>query len=194
MAYSKGVKLADKTSKRIIKTIKKMVYKEGASSITVSRVIKKLGVSNRIFYNRFQNIEEALLAVSQEIIDEMRVCIIKPYNPKDDFYKYLLGVARSVLIKTYEVKKSFSDYMFNNDIIDESNKIWWVGRIRKLLAYGIKNKYIKPLKEEDFSYGVWCFCRGFNVDAIKSRLELKAALKIFDMTFGALIEGIKLKK
>lgn len=194
MPYSKGVKLADKTSQRIIKAVKKLVYKEGASSINVRRVLKELHISNRIFYNRFQNIEEALLAVSQQIITEMRVCIIKPYNPKQDYYKYLLGVARSVLIKTYKVKKSFSDYMFNNDIIDESNKIWWTNHIREILHQGIKNKFIKPLNEEEFSYGVWCFCRGFNVDAIKSRLELKKALKIFDLTFGSLIEGIKAKK
>ena len=81
-----------------------------------------------------------------------------------------------------------------NDIINESNKIWWIDHMIPLLEYGIKEKFLKPMDVKAMSYAIWCFCRGFNVDAIKSRLELKQALKTFKMAFTFLIDGMTLNK
>ena len=194
MHYSSGVKLQDEISAQIIDTVTKMVYEGGASDINVRAVLKKLKITNRVFYNRFKNIDEVLLCVSQNLVHKMRECILRPYNKKENYHKYLLSLATDVLVKTYEIKKDFSDYMFNNDIVNESNKLWWIDHMIPPLEYGIKNGFLKPMNVKKMSYAIWCFCRGFNVDAIKSRLELDEALKTFQTAFTFLIEGMTLNK
>ncbi len=194
MAYSGGVKLQDDISKKIIDTVTKMVYDGGAANINVQTVLKKLKITNRVFYNRFKNIDEVLLSVSQNLVHKMRQCMLRPYNEKENYHKYLVSLATDVLVKTYEIKKDFSDYMFNNDIVNESNKIWWIDHMIPAIEYGVKNGFLKPMNTRKMAYAIWCFCRGFNVDAIKSRLELNEALKTFTMAFTFLIDGMTLNK
>ena len=194
MPYSGGVKLQDEISNKIINTVTKMVYEGGASKINVQMVLKKLKITNRVFYNRFKNIDEVLLCVSQNLVQKMHQCILRPLNKNENYHKYLTSIAVDVFVKTYEIKKDFSDYMFMNDIINESNKIWWIDHMIPLLEYGIKENFLKPMDVHAMSYAIWCFCRGFNVDAIKSRLELKQALETFTMAFNFLIDGMTLNK
>lgn len=194
MSYSQGTKLQDKISQEIIACVGKMVYKQGASDINVSAVLKELKITNRVFYNRFRNIDEVLLIISQKIVKEMRQSILQPYDEKYNYHQYLINVATNVLIKTYEVKNNFSDYMFINDILNKVNKEWWIEHIVVPLNYGVKNGFLKPINTEEISYAIWCFCRGFNVDAIKGQLELKDALRIFTVAFTAFIDGITLNK
>lgn len=194
MPYSGGVKLQDEISTKIINTVTKMVYEGGAANINVQMVLKKLKITNRVFYNRFKNIDEVLICVSQNLVQKMRQCMLRPYNKKENYHKYLVSLATDVLIKTYEIKKDFSDYMFNNDIVNESNKIWWIDHMIPAIEYGVKNGFLKPMNIKEMAYAIWCFCRGFNVDAIKSRLELNKALETFTMAFTFLIEGMTLNE
>ena len=194
MPYSGGVKLQDEISTKIINTVTKMVYEGGAANINVQMVLKKLKITNRVFYNRFKNIDEVLLCVSQNLVHKMRQCMLRPYNEKENYHKYLVSLATDVLVKTYEIKKDFSDYMFNNDIVNESNKLWWIDHMIPALEYGVKNGFLKPMDIREMAYAVWCFCRCFNVDAIKSRLELNKALETFTMAFTFLIDGMTLNK
>ena len=80
MPYSGGVKLQDEISTKIIDTVTKMVYENGAKNINVQAVLKKLKITNRVFYNRFKNIDEVLLSVSQNLVHKMRQCMLRPYN------------------------------------------------------------------------------------------------------------------
>lgn len=194
MSYSQGTKLQDKISQEIIDCVGKMVYKEGTTGISVRSVLKELNITNRVFYNRFRNIDEVLLIISQKIVKEMRQSILTPYDEKHNYHQYIISIATNVLIKTYEVKNNFSDYMFISDILNKVNKEWWVEHIVVILNYGVKNGFLKPVNTEDISYAIWCFCRGFNVDAIKGQLELKDALKIFTVAFTAFIDGLTLNK
>ncbi|MBO7605400.1 MAG: TetR/AcrR family transcriptional regulator, partial [Elusimicrobiaceae bacterium] len=75
MPYSGGVKLQDEISKKIIDTVTEMVYDGGAANINVQMVLKKLKITNRVFYNRFKNIDEVLLCVSQNLVQKMHQCI-----------------------------------------------------------------------------------------------------------------------
>ena len=194
MSYSQGTKLQDKISQDIITCVGKMVYKEGSSGISVRSVLKELNITNRVFYNRFKNIDEVLHIISQKIVKEMRQSILTPYDEKHNYHQYIINIATNVLIKTYEVKNNFSDYMFISDVLNKVNKEWWVEHIVVILNYGVKNGFLKPVNTEDISYAIWCFCRGFNVDAIKGKLDLKEALKIFKVAFTAFIDGLTLNK
>ena len=114
-------------------------------------------------------------------------------------YSVLLCVLASfkksslILYSYFEFMKHY-DYMFISDILNKVNKEWWVEHIVVILNYGVKNGFLKPVNTEDISYAIWCFCRGFNVDAIKGKLDLNEALKIFKVAFTAFIDGLTLNK
>ena len=110
--------------------------------------MKKLKITNRVFYNRFKNIDEVLLCVSQNLVKKMHQCILRPIDKEKNFHKHLTDIASDVFIKTYEIKKDFSDYMFMNDIVNESNKLWWIDHMIPILEYGIKEKFLKDGIEE----------------------------------------------
>ena len=63
----------DKTSDRIIEIATKLVKSEGAHNVTVRKVLKELGATNRVFYNRFRNIAEVLEIVAVAVGVEARI-------------------------------------------------------------------------------------------------------------------------
>ena len=53
-------------------------------------------------------------------------------------------------------------------------------------------KLIKNIDSDMLSYSIWCFCRGFNADAVGRRLSKEDAIKNFKFGFGCILDGIKM--
>ena len=53
----------DAMSETIVQTAAALALNEGAGAVTVRKIIRTLGVTNRVFYNRFHNAEEVLWSV-----------------------------------------------------------------------------------------------------------------------------------
>ena len=191
MAYSKGVKLEDELTDKIVDVATKIAYEDGVSQINVKRIITELGVSNRVFYNRFKNIQDVLDIVYHRIVEQMRECIKTEYDESCDYYDYLQNIAVAVLKRTYEDKLHFSQYMFAYDSYNESNRNWWIEHIKPLIQYGIDNGLLKDVNTTYISYSVWCFCRGFNADAIGKGLTVEEALESFKLGLSCIIDGLK---
>ena len=52
--------ITDEMSKIITGVVERMATEDGAHTVTVRRVLDELGITNRVFYNRFHNIDEVL--------------------------------------------------------------------------------------------------------------------------------------
>ena len=191
MAYSKGVKLEDELTDQIVDVATKIAYTDGVAHISVKRIINELGVSNRVFYNRFKNIQDVLDIVYHRIVKQMRECINTEYDESCDYYDYLQNIGVAVLKRTYEDKLHFSQYMFEYDSYSESNRNWWIDHIKPLIQYGIDNGLLKEVNTTYISYSIWCFCRGFNADAVGTGLTLYEALDSFKLGLSCIIEGMK---
>lgn len=194
MAYSRGTRLEDDISDEIVAVATKIAYEDGIGQISVKKILCELGVTNRVFYNRFKNINDVLIIVYEKIMNQMRQCIIKSYDESLDYFDYLIELAISVLRKTYENKLHFSSYMFEYDSYKDSNRLWWIGHMKPILDYGIEKGYLKKMDTKLLSYSIWCFCRGFNADAVGGGLSFEEALKSFKLGFGCFIEGMKNEK
>ena len=191
MAYSKGIKLEDELTDQIVDVATKIAYTDGVAHISVKRIITELGVSNRVFYNRFKNIQDVLDIVYHRIVKQMRECINTEYDESTDYYDYLQNIGVAVLKSTYEDKLHFSQYMFEYDSYSESNRKWWIDHIKPLIQYGIDNDLLKNVNTTYLSYSIWCFCRGFNADAVGTGLTLDEALESFKLGLSCIIEGMK---
>ncbi len=191
MAFSRGNRLEDDISRKIIEITAEIVNTEGAEYVTVKRILEKLGTTNRVFYNRFQNVEDVLQKVYENEIMDMRGCVVQAYDGTTDFYEYLMNLAVSTLERTYTLKKQFKNYMFRHDELSDNNRRWWLDQIAQILEYGMNKGYLRKENSKELSYSVWCFCRGFSAEAVYRNMGTEAFIQSFRLGVGCLIAGLK---
>ncbi|MDP4132648.1 MAG: TetR/AcrR family transcriptional regulator [Bacillota bacterium] len=191
MAYSKGTKLEDEISEEIIAVATQIAYTDGVGHISVKRILSELGVTNRVFYNRFRNLDDVLVVVYDRIMNQMRECISQGYDESKDYFEYLIDLAVTVLRKTYEDKLHFSHYMFEYDSYKDSNRNWWIDHMIPIFDYGIEKGLLRKMDTRLLGYSIWCFLRGFNADAVGGGLTFEEALDSFKLGINCFLEGMK---
>ena len=183
--------IVDAMSARIIEAAERLATAEGAQTITVRRILTELGITNRVFYNRFCNIDEVLVVVYKNMIVKVRRDILSEYDGTRDFFEYVLDVIERSLVITYDIKMHFNQYAFENDSLTESNYAWWTDQIKRLIDSAKERGLIGDVDSDVMSYSIWCFCRGYNADAAGRHLPKEEAIQNFRYSFGFLLEGMK---
>lgn len=191
MASGKHELIRDELSEEIINATAQLVAAEGAHKINVCKVLKHLDITNRVFYNRFHNIDEVLDIVSENSILEVRNSLRFHFDEKKDFFEQIMTEVEKTLIVSYETRMNFAHYVFENDSVTSSNYEWWTKEIEKIINYAINKGYIKNVDPEMTSYAIWCFIRGFNADAIGRKLPLEEALRRYRYGFNFILKGLK---
>ena len=182
--------IKDEMSEKIITTAEKLVTSFGPDKVSVRMILKELGVTNRVFYNRFHNIDEVLEIVYLNTISKVREGMVAEYDGKQDFFEYVIDVVAETLIASYDIKMKFNQYVFMGDSVTHNNYTWYMKRIKKLFKYADEHGYIKNVDYDALSYAIWCFCRGYNADAVV-RLPKDEAVKNFKYSFRFLLDGLK---
>ncbi len=183
--------ISDEMSQKIIDTAAVMLTEQGAADITVRKILQKMNITNRVFYNRFHNIDEVLEIVYGNTILKIRECLRK-FDPQKDFFEQAADIVADTLIMSYENKMRFADYVFRSDSISEENFAWWKSEIKKLLVYAKDNGLIRDVDSDILSYSIWCFCRGYNADAVGRKLPKDEAVANFKYSFGIFLDGLRL--
>lgn len=183
--------IVDEMSDKIIETAEKLVTLSGAGSLTVRRILQELKITNRVFYNRFHNVDEVLDVVYNKTAMEIRKSITEELDNGKDFFEHVMDVVVKSLLMSYDTKMQFNQYVFENDSLSESNYEWWTSQIKKLIDYAMEHDYIKQVDSEVLSYSLWCFCRGYNADAVGRKIPKEEAVAKFKYSFGFILEGLK---
>lgn len=183
--------IKDSISEEILNTVERMAMDGGTKDINVRRVITALGVTNRVFYNRFHNIEEVLEAVYQRAASGMHGSFNSQKDIETDFFGYVTDVIINVLINTYDIKQRFSQYMFEFDSYSQANCSWWMNKIKEVVDFGKKTGQVKDVDSEMLSYSLWCFLRGFNADAVNRGLPKEEAITKLTFGLNCIFDGIR---
>ena len=183
--------IKDEMSEEIIRAAAEIVTESG--EVTVRKILKKLSVTNRVFYNRFHNLEEVLKIVYEETAEKVRESLEREYDGKQDFFDFIVDVVADTLVLSYEVKMKFNQYVFEADSLSDSNYEWYMKRIEKLFAYAHEHQLIADIDDKAMGYAIWCFCRGYNADAV-TRVPKDEAIRDFKYSFKMLLNGLKLEK
>lgn len=178
-------------SKKIIDTAEKIAIANGAENLTVRKILQSLGITNRVFYNRFHNIDEVLNLVYEGMVLKIRESISSDFDPNGDFFEQVLSIVANTLEMSYEIKMNFNYYVFKNDSASHRNYEWWKTEISRLIEFGKQGGYLKNVDTEVMSYSIWCFVRGYNVDALSRRLPREVAVANFKYSFGILLDGMR---
>ena len=184
--------IQDEMSQKIIDAVEEIAMEGGAATLTVTQILRKLNISNRVFYNRFPNIETVLDIVYRNTIVKIRSALESPIDIMEDFFEYVKDVVSRSLLVSYDVKMKFNQYIFEEDSLGELNRTWWTDEIKKLIIFAKEHKLIKDVDEETLAYSIWCFCRGYNADAVARGLPKEKAVADFKYSFSFLLEGLKI--
>lgn len=183
--------IKDEMSDKIISTAERIATSAGPEELTVRKILQSLAITNRVFYNRFHNISEVLDIVYQKTIQKIRDTIPTEFDPDKDFFEQVIDFVANTLVISYRAKNHFNYYVFENDSVSDYNYRWWMQKIREIIEYAKAQKYIKNVDSEVMSYSIWCFCRGYNADAVGRGLPMHEAIKNFKYSFAFLLEGMK---
>lgn len=182
----------DEVSEEILACAEQMAKQKHTQKLTVRDVLREMDITNRVFYNRFHNIDDVLKLVYRKMIREVRKSLTLPWQEGTDFFTHVRQVAAQTLIVSYDCKENLSQFVFESDSSSEENFRWWSTEIKKLIAVGQKAGQIEPnLDADSLSYAIWCFIRGFNADAMARNLSKEEALRRFDYGFGIFLKGIR---
>ena len=191
MSTEKLALINDEMSQKIIDAAEKLAMSGGTNDITVRKILTELGITNRVFYNRFHNIDEVLEIVYKSTALKMRQSILTNLDESRDFFEQVTEVVTQSLIMSYDIKMRFNQYVFENDSLSRENYEWWMCEIKKLIDHAKAHDYIKDVDSEVLSYSIWCFCRGYNADSVGRGLPKDEAVKNFKYSFGFLLDGLK---
>ena len=184
--------IRDEMSGKIVDEAAGIAFREGAGEVTVRKIIRALGVTNRVFYNRFHNVEEVLGIVYQDMAVKMRRSIMERFDPEGDFFGQITDIAAGTLKLSYQLKLGMNQYVFIQDSISSENFLWWQEHIREYIDLGKEKGLLRPdLDGEAMSYAIWCFIRGYNTDALAREIPEEEAVKGFRYSFGIFLDGMK---
>lgn len=182
----------DEISERIIASARDLARIKNTGKITVRDILHDLNMTNRVFYNRFHNIDEVLEILYAESVQTVRQSLSIPLQEDTDFFSHVQAVAQRTLVLSYESRQHYSQFIFDADSATNDIFRWWTQEIRKLIHSGVElGKLRRDLDEEAVSYAIWCFIRGFNADAIARNVPMEDALNQFRIGFGCFLRGIR---
>ncbi len=184
--------ISDEMSQMIINAAEKFVTEFGAERLNVRRILQELGITNRVFYNRFHNIDEVLNVVYENTVVKIRASLSADFDPEGDFFQQIIDIVGNTLVMSYENKNNFNNYVFETDSVSDENYEWWKAEIKKLIDFGKAKGYLKDVDGEIMSYAIWCFIRGYNADALGRKLPKDIAVENFKYSFRILLDGMSL--
>ena len=184
--------IRDEMSERIIEETERLALRDGAGEVTVRKIIRALGVTNRVFYNRFRNVDEVLSIVYRDMAVRMRQSVMTNFDPEGDFFGQITEIASGTLKLSYSLKLGMNQYVFAQDSLTEENFLWWKERIREYIELGKRRGLVRPELDCDaISYAIWCFIRGYNTDALSRELREEEAIAGFRYSFGVFLDGMR---
>lgn len=184
--------IRDEMSGKIVDEAVGIALREGAGEVTVRKIIRALGVTNRVFYNRFHNVEEVLGIVYQDMAVKMRRSIMERFDPEGDFFGQITDIAVGTLKLSYQLKLGMNQYVFIQDSVSSENFLWWQEHIREYIDLGKEKGLLQPdLDCGVMSYAIWCFIRGYNTDALAREIPEEEAVRGFRYSFGVLLDGMR---
>lgn len=183
--------ISDEMSEKIIETAEQIATKDGAHTVTVRKILSALGITNRVFYNRFHNINDVLEIIYKNTILKVREGVTTGCYDESNFFEHVMELLTNSLIISYEIRMKFNQYVFDYDSVSQSNYEWWMTEIKKLICYAKEHDLIKDVEPDTVSYAIWCFCRGYNADAVGRNLPREEAIRNFRYSFGFLLDGLK---
>jgi len=163
MAFSKGKRIEDETSRRIIDLAVNIGCREGADALTVTRLCRELNCDRRVIYNRFRDIDEISLIVAQRCNEELMAKARTAINPQASFYDNFIALIKAAFAYIYEKNAYFQHYTALYQVTEEGVRNGILQSLTDLIEEG---KATGDVRAETDSYraaeNIWLITTGIS--------------------------------
>lgn len=188
MAFSKGKRIEDETSERIVKLAVNIGCQEGADALTVTRLCRELNCDRRVIYNRFRDIDEISLIVAQRCNEELMAKARTAINPQASFYDNFIALIKAAFAYIYEKNAYFQHYTALYQVTEEGVRNEILQSLTDLIEEG---KATGDVRAETDSYraaeNIWLITTGIS-SMLASNVNYKYQDGLDTMLYG--IEAI----
>ena len=128
MAFSKGKRIEDETSTRIVDLAVNIGCKEGPDALTVTRICKELNCDRRVIYNRFRDLDEINHLVAnrcnEELIEKAKEVVKEDVSYYDNFKAFMKAALtyiyeRNAFFQYYTALYKVTEEGIQNEILQE---------------------------------------------------------------------------
>lgn len=163
MAFSKGKRIEDETSTRIIDLAVNIGCREGYDALTVTRLCKELNCDRRVVYNRFRDVDEINMIVAGRCNEEL---ILKAKEAIDETSTYadkFVAFVKAAFAYIYERNSYFQYYTALYEIGDEGVENGILKELVNIFDQGKAQGVIKPEEDEkEAAAAIWTMMVGFS--------------------------------
>lgn len=163
MAFSKGKRIEDETSTRIIDLAVNIGCKEGYDALTVTRLCKELNCDRRVVYNRFRDVDEINMIVAGRCNDELIAKAEQAAAEVTSFRDKYTTFIKSAFAYIYEKNSYFQYYTALYEINEGGIENGILVALNKFLAAGQANGALKgDVDVKEASESIWTMITGFS--------------------------------
>ena len=184
MAFSKGKRIEDETSKRIVDLAVNIGCKEGPDALTVTRICKELNCDRRVIYNRFRDLDEINLLVANycnvELISKARSVIKEDVSYYDNFK----ALMQEALTYIYERNTFFQYYTALYRVTEEGVRNEILQDLMSLIEEGKSNGDVRSeTNSREAAESIWLLITGIS-SMLASNVNYKYQDGLKTMMFG----------
>lgn len=136
MAFSKGKRIEDETSKRIIDLAVNIGCKEGTGALTVTRLCRELNCDRRVIYNRFRDIDEVNMIVAKRCNEELIQRAEASVQEGASYYDNLLARIMTAFTYIYEKNAYFQYYTALYEVSESGVRNELLQELERLIEEG----------------------------------------------------------
>ena len=156
MAFSKGKRIEDETSKRIVDLAVNIGCKEGPDALTVTRICKELNCDRRVVYNRFRDLDELNMIVADRCSQELIANAKKKVNEEAAYCDKLTIFIEAIFTYIQQKNAYFQYYTALYEIVDNRIKNNVLQELIYFIDYGKKNEAIMDdTNSETIAKNIW---------------------------------------
>ena len=94
--------IQDALCELIVSAAERLAQGKDPGKLTVRDILKEMGITNRVFYNRFHSIEEVLSILYARSVSAVRKSLSIPWDGTTGFEEHVRAVAVRTLELTYD--------------------------------------------------------------------------------------------
>lgn len=161
MAFSKGKRIEDETSKRIVNLAVNIGCHEGVDALTVTRLCRELNCDRRVIYNRFRDIDEINLVVAQRCNEEILAKAKTVLTSQISFYENIIALVQAMFTYIYEKNAYFQYYTILYTVTDKGVKNEIIHYLTYLIEQGKTSGSVRAeIDSSRVAQNIWILLTG----------------------------------
>lgn len=186
MAFSKGKRIEDETSKRIIDLAVNIGCKEGPDALTVTRICKELNCDRRVIYNRFRDLDEINLLVANRCNTELIAKARDAIKAGASYCDNLKALMQEALTYVYERNAFFQYYTALYRVTPEGVRNEILQYLEEFIEEGKQNKAVKDeINNREAAESIWMLFTGIS-DMLAANVNYKYQEGLKTLMFGVI--------